>query len=72
MGRPFSQRVDCDPESVGKQTHDLTVIASDSKTTQSGGDNRKKFPLGAALRPLVKVVTRAQIRIFFITSLLRH
>jgi hypothetical protein len=26
---------------VGKQTHDLTVIASDSKTTQSGGDNRK-------------------------------
>ena len=28
--------------SVGKQTHDLTVIASDSKTTQSGGDNRKK------------------------------
>ena len=33
---------------VGKQTHDLTVIASDSKTTQSGGDNRKKFPLGAA------------------------
>ena len=27
--------------SVGKQTHDLTVIASDSKTTQSGGDNRK-------------------------------
>ena len=36
--------------SVGKQTHDLTVIASDSKTTQSGGDNRKKFPLGAALQ----------------------
>ena len=35
---------------VGKQTHDLTVIASDSKTTQSGGDNRKKFPLGAALQ----------------------
>ena len=32
---------------VGKQTHDLTVTASDSKTTQSGGDNRKKFPLGA-------------------------
>jgi hypothetical protein len=31
---------------VGKQTHDLTVTASDSKTTQSGGDNRKKFPLG--------------------------
>ena len=26
---------------VGKQTHDLTVTASDSKTTQSGGDNRK-------------------------------
>jgi hypothetical protein len=26
---------------AGKQTHDLTVIASDSKTTQSGGDNRK-------------------------------
>jgi hypothetical protein len=36
--------------SVGKQTHDLTVIASDSKTTQSGGDNRKKSPLGAALQ----------------------
>jgi hypothetical protein len=36
--------------SVGKQTHDLTLIASDSKTTQSGGDNRKKFPLGAALQ----------------------
>jgi hypothetical protein len=35
---------------VGKQTHDLTVIASDSKTTQSGGDNRKKFPLGATLQ----------------------
>ena len=35
---------------VGKQTHDLTAIASDSKTTQSGGDNRKKFPLGAALQ----------------------
>ena len=35
---------------VGKQTHDLTVIASDSKTAQSGGDNRKKFPLGAALQ----------------------
>jgi hypothetical protein len=35
---------------VGKQTHDLTVIASDSKTTQSGGDNRKKFPLGAVLQ----------------------
>jgi hypothetical protein len=38
------------PNSVGKQTHDLTVIVSDSKTTQSGGDNRKKFPLGAALQ----------------------
>ena len=35
---------------VGKQTHNLIVIASDSKTTQSGGDNRKKFPLGAALQ----------------------
>ena len=35
---------------VGKQTHDLTVIASDSKTTQSGGDNRKKFPIGGALQ----------------------
>jgi hypothetical protein len=35
---------------VGKQTHDLTVTASDSKTMQSGGDNRKKFPLGAALQ----------------------
>ena len=35
---------------VGKQTHDLTVIASDSKTMQSGDDNRKKFPLGAALQ----------------------
>jgi hypothetical protein len=35
---------------VGKQTHDLTVTASDSKTTQSGGDNRKKFPLGTALQ----------------------
>jgi hypothetical protein len=39
-----------DNYTVGKQTHDLTVIASDSKTTQSGGDNRKKFPLGAALQ----------------------
>jgi hypothetical protein len=39
-----------DYTSVGKQTHDLTVTASDSKTTQSGGDNRKKFPLGAALQ----------------------
>ena len=37
-------------DTVGKQTHDLTVTASDSKTTQSGGDNRKKFPLGAALQ----------------------
>ena len=37
-------------KTVGKQTHDLTVIASDSKTTQSGGDNRKKFLLGAALQ----------------------
>ena len=37
-------------DAVGKQTHDLTVTASDSKTTQSGGDNRKKFPLGAALQ----------------------
>jgi hypothetical protein len=27
-----------------------TLSASDSKTTQSGGDNRKKFPLGAALQ----------------------
>ena len=36
--------------SVGKQTHDLTVTANDSKTTQSGGDNLKKFPLGAALQ----------------------
>ena len=36
--------------SVGKQTHDLTVTVSDSKTTQSGGDNRKKFLLGAALQ----------------------
>ena len=35
---------------VGKQTHDLTVTASDSKTTQSGGDNRNKIPLGAALQ----------------------
>jgi len=26
---------------VGKQTHDLTVTAIDSKTTVSGGDNRK-------------------------------
>ena len=38
------------PFAVGKQTHDLTVTASDSKTTQSGGDNRKTFPLGAALQ----------------------
>jgi hypothetical protein len=38
------------PYTVGKQTHDLTVIAIDSKTAQSGGDNRKKFPLGAALQ----------------------
>ena len=42
--------VNCSALTVGKQTHDLTVIASDSKTTQSGGDNRKKFPLGAALQ----------------------
>ena len=35
---------------VGKQTHDLTVTASDSKATQSGGDNRKTFPLVAALQ----------------------
>jgi hypothetical protein len=35
---------------VGKQTHDLTVIASDSKTTQSGGNNRKQFLLSAALQ----------------------
>jgi hypothetical protein len=35
---------------AGKQTHDLTVTASDSKTTQSGGENRKQFPLGAALQ----------------------
>jgi len=42
--------------SVGKQTHDLTVTASDSKTTQSGGDNRKKFPLGAALQVLYCIV----------------
>jgi hypothetical protein len=35
---------------VGKQTHDLTITASDSKTTQSGGDNCKKFPLGATLQ----------------------
>jgi hypothetical protein len=34
---------------VGKQAHDLTVTATDSKTTQSGGDNRKEFRLGAAL-----------------------
>ena len=40
----------CNVYTVGKQTHDLTVIASDSKTTQSGGDNRNKFPLGAALQ----------------------
>jgi hypothetical protein len=39
-----------DVVTVGKQTHDLTVTASDSKTTQSGGDNRKKFQLGAALQ----------------------
>jgi len=35
---------------VGKQAHDLTVTAIDSKTTLSGGDNRKKFPQGAALQ----------------------
>jgi hypothetical protein len=37
-------------KSVGKQTHDLTIIARDSKTTQSGGDNRNFFSLGAALQ----------------------
>ena len=37
-------------QTVGKQTPDLTVTASDSKTTLSGGDNRKKIPLGAALQ----------------------
>jgi hypothetical protein len=37
---------------VGKQTHDLTVIASDSKTTQSGGDNRKKFRQNVSFAPL--------------------
>ena len=42
--------IEWDEQPVGKQTHDLTVIASDSKTTQSGGDNHKKFPLGAALQ----------------------
>jgi hypothetical protein len=49
---------------VGKQTHDLTVIASDSKTTQSGGeggDNRKKFPLGAALQVPAKFFIRAVV-----------
>jgi hypothetical protein len=35
---------------IGKQTHDLTAIASDSKTTQSGGDNHKIFSLDAALQ----------------------
>ena len=48
--RSFSLPCKWPSSSVGKQTHDLTVIASDSKTTQSGGDNRKKFPLGAALQ----------------------
>ena len=46
---------------VGKQTHDLTVIASDSKTTQSGGENRKKFPLGAALQVPAKFFIRAVV-----------
>jgi hypothetical protein len=46
---------------VGKQTHDLTVIASDSKTTQSGGDNRKKFLLGAALQVPAKFFIRAVV-----------
>ena len=46
----FYLRIYCRTLAVGKQTHDLTVTASDSKTTQSGGDNRKKFPLGAALQ----------------------
>ena len=32
--------------------NDLTVTAIDSKTTVSGGDNRKKFPLGATLKVL--------------------
>jgi hypothetical protein len=36
--------------SLKEQIHDLTVTASDSKTTLSGGDNRKKIPLGAALQ----------------------
>ena len=38
------------PFSVGKPTHDSTVTAVDYKTTVSGGDNRKQFPLGAALQ----------------------
>jgi hypothetical protein len=33
----------------------LTVTASDSKTTLSGGDNRKKIPLGAALQVLQNI-----------------
>jgi hypothetical protein len=34
----------------GHEYQTMTVTASDSKTTQSGGDNRKIFPLGAALQ----------------------
>ena len=36
------------------------IIASDSKTTQSGGDNRKKFPLGAALQ-VTQIFSFAQL-----------
>jgi hypothetical protein len=37
-------------KSIGKKKHDLTVTAIDSKTTLSGSDNRKNFPLGATLQ----------------------
>ena len=46
---------------VGKQTHDLTVIASDSKTTQSGGDNRKKIPARCRFTSPAKFFIRAVV-----------
>jgi hypothetical protein len=41
VSRTKARKKSMDKSTVGKQTHDLTV--SDSKTTQSGGDNRKRF-----------------------------
>ena len=46
---------------VGKQTHDLTVTASDSKTTQSGGDNRKKNPTRCRFTSPAKIFIHAVV-----------